>query len=406
MTNEQKTLNKIFVYLIISGCCNIILLFALLFVVFKETPPQPFLMPKPQEMVVTSDKSNGEWIKIYKNLSTNELYSLLSNSEKVDEGYTKRDLALATLVNFHYFDLKRAVQKKVQKRRALTPLLRNGKPLEVVLFTGLDDQDFLTIQNFIKTEKWPITTRGLFKQLKKNEDSSLEDAFYLTPEFSAIEALVSRSKIPLSKKEILNILLEGTYSTIESFYDQQKIVQDLSSSNRQKFLLKYIEQKSSAAALSLLKTDPSFAVKKLDDHHIILLLELLNEKNPLIERFALALLASPRSDEVWKAAANRLYALSSEKPPEKFDHQQILAHFFPKPILMNKPLMEVPLEKAKPPAPSTPTFIPRDKLYVVQEGDSLWKISRRFKLSVETIIDHNQLKSDFLKPGTVLKIPF
>ena len=43
--------------------------------------------------------------------------------------------------------------------------------------------------------------------------------------------------------------------------------------------------------------------------------------------------------------------------------------------------------------------------YVVKKGDSLWKISRRYKTSVEAIMKQNNLKNDLLKPGTTLKIP-
>jgi len=44
-------------------------------------------------------------------------------------------------------------------------------------------------------------------------------------------------------------------------------------------------------------------------------------------------------------------------------------------------------------------------IYVVQEGDSLWKISRRFNLKVDDIKLVNGLKSDTLKVGMTLKLP-
>jgi LysM repeat protein len=43
--------------------------------------------------------------------------------------------------------------------------------------------------------------------------------------------------------------------------------------------------------------------------------------------------------------------------------------------------------------------------YIVQEGDSLWKIARRFNVDMEILKEHNQLKSDAIRPGTTLKIP-
>lgn len=44
-------------------------------------------------------------------------------------------------------------------------------------------------------------------------------------------------------------------------------------------------------------------------------------------------------------------------------------------------------------------------IYVVQEGDSLWKISKRFGVKVEEIKKINHLKSDALKTGMILKLP-
>ena len=43
--------------------------------------------------------------------------------------------------------------------------------------------------------------------------------------------------------------------------------------------------------------------------------------------------------------------------------------------------------------------------YVVQKGDSLWKIAKKYNLSVDDIVDFNELTSLNLKIGDVLKIP-
>ena len=84
-----------------------------------------------------------------------------------------------------------------------------------------------------------------------------------------------------------------------------------------------------------------------------------------------------------------------------------------KPLVMtkqNQPKKIVPEKKSsgKAIAVKTPPAAPakkKDRLYIVQEGDNLWKISRRFKVDVNVLRGHNKLKSDALKPGTTLKIP-
>jgi len=43
--------------------------------------------------------------------------------------------------------------------------------------------------------------------------------------------------------------------------------------------------------------------------------------------------------------------------------------------------------------------------YTVQKGDSLWLISRKYNVNVQDIIDLNDLKSNVLSIGQVLKIP-
>ena len=46
-----------------------------------------------------------------------------------------------------------------------------------------------------------------------------------------------------------------------------------------------------------------------------------------------------------------------------------------------------------------------DNIYVVQKGDSLYKIANKFGLSVSKLKEFNSLKSDILSIGQVLKIP-
>jgi LysM repeat protein len=44
-------------------------------------------------------------------------------------------------------------------------------------------------------------------------------------------------------------------------------------------------------------------------------------------------------------------------------------------------------------------------MYIVENGDSLWKISRKFHVSIEEIMRANHLESERLRPGKQLEIP-
>lgn len=48
----------------------------------------------------------------------------------------------------------------------------------------------------------------------------------------------------------------------------------------------------------------------------------------------------------------------------------------------------------------------QEKLYVVQKGDSLWKIAHRFEVTILALKEYNHLQSDTLRPNMTLKIPY
>lgn len=407
---ENKQTRKLAGFLFLSGLMNIVFVSHFFYSIMRERPPIPYFEQKPanlkeQQTPFAIDHSNQEMIRRFKMESQEVLIAKLSDTEYVENGYRVCDLSLACLVAFHHFDLSRALLDDEQPRQIRYisySLKRDGKPSKVPVYAGLSDKQFKSIIEFAKRERFPMTPKGLFLNLKTpkgRENLFLVDAFYLTPEFASVATLFSRSDVRVEKQEILNVLLDGSFSMLSQFAEQQKQSQDLSSARRQYFLLEYIKHQSRFAAYLLLKTDGPQIVRKFDDAHIKMILSLLKDKTKDSCKFALTCLTSPRGDSVWELAAKRLYEYAGEVFPEKFDHGTALSKFLPDYIGFKphpKPHSELPL-KLKEELPRT--------FYIVQEGDSLWKISRKFDIDIDLLKKHNALSSDVLKPGTSLSIP-
>lgn len=425
MVDPHTRIAKLTRALYISGSINILLVAFLFYWVWREQPPAPYFENKPATRQETQkpfalSKSNGQILRQMRQMTFDQLVDKLKNSDLVDNGYSQRDLALATLVGIYEFDLKRALQGFAlpdQERTLVYGKFKDGSPAEIHVYPTLSEDHFKAIIAFATTEKWPLTTKGLYGTLKskisKNEplDPSLVDTFYLSPEFHHVEMLFTRSGKNIEKPQLISLISEGDWKHLSLFSEQQKAVQDLSEARRQQFLVDYIDQGSKTAAYLLLKTDPEFAQRKLDDQRVLVLLRLLLTNTPESKSYALAQLASPRSDAVLRLAAKRLYEYAGEVPPEKFNHRLALERFLPKsaalPLAITPPKPTPPKPIAAKPTPqkTTPPKTINPKTYLVREGDTLLVISRRFKVDVDALRKKNNLKSDSLKPGTPIQIP-
>lgn len=417
--------------LLISGTFNILLLAGIFYWIVREVSPRPYCELKPAEqqeeqLPLAINHANADVLRSFRLLPLEQLVAKLSDTQLVENGYTQRDLSLAALVSFHHFDISRALLGEAQpKQQRMMPYAKNreGGVLDVVVYPGLTEQQFQTIIKYAQTERWPLTSQGMFQLLRKQHgqyDPNLADAFFLTPEFLAVEMLFNRSEKNVEKKDLLTVLCQGDWKLFSSFVEQQRLVQDLSPARRQKFLIDFIESESRAAAYLMLKTDGAFALRKLDDEHVNIMLKLLVEKTPEAEQFTLALLTSPRSDSVLQNAGIKLFEYSGEPVPNKDITQAALARFVqPKPVSKVKPSTTIATPKKK----SSVTLSKKEKktiasvkqmskpsarrprMYVVTEGDSLWKIAKRFDIEIEVLRKSNRLKNDSLKPGTALFIP-
>lgn len=409
MDHKQDQKKRLIRALVISSAINILLLSTFFYWLVKETPPQPYCELKPvsvsKKPLIKIDKTTETVIRSLFSLSLEQLIGRLNHKEVIENGYSQRDLALGVLVSQWFFDLPRALANfptRMSERSIPCGKNRKGQEIALTVYPGMTDEHYQSIIQFTKSEKWPVTSQGLFLLLKKGlypDDNSLAESFFLTTEFMAVETLFSRSETSVSKLELQKMLLEGNWQMLELFTAQQKLSQDLSPARRQRFLLDYISKKSGTAAELLLKTDADFAAKKLDDHQLISVLSLLESKSEHAEKLAMLLLKSPRSDAVRHAAANKLYEFAGELKPQDNLYAAAIARFIPQ-VLPEKE-QEIVKPKVKQPGISS---IKKSVSHTVKEGDSLWKIAKKYQISVKALKEKNKLSSDTLKPGMVLTI--
>lgn len=392
--------------LIFSGTLNIGLLAAFAYSMLQEKF-DALSVPLPVQAAAKEDATNAQIFAAMEKFSFRELVSFLTNKDLAEEGYAKRDLAIAALAAFHHFNVEKALSNAPVQRRTLA--LSDGRTIEV--FPGLSDDHYEAIVRFAYQEKWPLTAKGLFAYLKKGaaNDETLAQAFQVTPEFYALQILFQTTEAPQDPATLIRLASEGSWELLEQFTKEQAQMLDLSVDKRRRLLLSYLALQSPTAAQILLRTDFVFSLKKLDDQGILDLLSLLQNKTEESERFCVELLRSPRSDAIWQSAAIRLYGYVGETLSAPADPKETLARFAPSSPASPAP---APVRSAAL-APAKPETRPEAKpdahlvtlYHVVSEGESLWKIARRYKVKVDDLVSLNGIEKDRLYPGMTLKIP-
>jgi hypothetical protein len=369
----------------ISGTLNIGLLATFAYTVLKDKEESLVLELQPQPQETPSTFTNAQLLKAYSLLPYQELLLRLENKDLIEEGLTRRDLSLSCLVAFHHFDIERVLGGTLLQKRYLP-----FSSTELTVYPGLNDAQFQAILQFARTEKWPLTTRGLFEELKRSKEPSLIEAFTLTTEFDTLHSLFAKTGTPLSPDTLITLISEGEWSTLTTFTAPLEFTPD----QRRALLLAYLPTSPQAAHL-LLCTDLEYTLKRFDDFQILFLLNTLRDPTPELEHFAKELLSSPRTDAVWQKAAALLYASLGEEIPTPYDHVQVLNRFLPQSLPAN--LLAQTKQAIKKTLPK--------KLHTVEPGDSLWKLSRKYHVSIEEIMRVNNLETEKLRTGRQLEIP-
>jgi LysM repeat protein len=390
---EKKYIKRVTSALIASALLNALLLGALCYVLLSRSHlPKSSIVHTlvPKYEVLAEEKSSSaslaEVILAFKNAPFHRLVQELCNDAMIENGYRFRDVALAYLISLHQFDLCRASGHCHSKLQLLS---NNETKLSFAL--DLNESDYQAIARFAATEEWPFTGCRLFSLLEQKPTESLKNAFYLTREFSSISLLFAAAGAKISSDTLLQMILAGNWETLSFFAEKTP---PYSAELRQEALVAYLHHKSPLAAELLLALEPLYAVKQLSNEDVLLMLSLIKTPSKAIEKYAQAILASPRPETVTLEAAKSLYAFAKEEPPSPWSLKIAKKRFLSKQeekVSMQKPVQQLSASK-------------QAICHKVQPGDSLWKIAKKYNVSIEKIKELNNLKSDVLLQGKALKI--
>jgi len=352
--------------LIISVALNLGLLATFMTFILREKKIETLLQVKASlksaQRIKSISQSNAEVLEEYEQASFANLLLELENEELLEQGYSRRDLALACLVAYHHFDLQRALPGiEVQKRS----FAYTNSEKVIDLMPGLDQERFQVISYFARTEMWPLTAQGLFEEMRHRRQEipeSLRESFFLSKEFYQVERAFNRLPFVFTRDTLLHLLLDGNWELIKQVSREIELHPRGEIEQIGAFLAGF--KSSKLAAYLLVALDPNYPYTQFSDEQLHHFIGLLDQQTEEAAVFLNRVATSVRSDSMRQMAVEKVSAWGKKV-----------------------------------------TYTSKDKEYVVKKGDSLWSLSRQFDISVERIRALNDLESDVLNPGQVLRIP-
>lgn len=343
----------------------------------------------------------------------------LSNQEVVEDGYSRGALALAVLIANFDFDIQRSMGTRALQKRFVK--IDEGKT-SYELIAGLDRSDFAQIQQFAHQERWPITAQGLHKLIQQNvsEDRSsknrderhlLADAFMSSNVFACFERLFPND---IPKSDLV---------TITQYLDWNQLAKILTSNlapthkverhrawQRRQMLIDAVNRGCKTAAYMLILCDFDYTVRHTSDSDLAQLLCLLDTYTAEAMNVALGVLKSSRENNIRALAAKKAGDFLDIPLPRE-DQWKWLAQAFlgnahsgqrlwPIDLLqVDSEPVEIAAEDLEPEKP-----FGNERMHIVQRGDSLWKLSKKYGLSIQQLMALNDMTQDLLKIGQILQI--
>ncbi len=357
-------------------------------------------------------------LSAYAALDYDALLSLLDDTSPKSDGYTARDCALSALVSRHYFHIDRALGGQPLQKQTVVVTEPDGTSRSYTLIGGLSDGQYVQIAAFAKHELVPYTFEGLFYKLKQSGLScgpELQAACKHSHVYRQIEEGLNRDR-KLSDEFVFQLMACAEWSEITA------LVQAPYPAGRRAFFEALLKRQPAMAASGLLSVDFMYALHSLDDQTVVHVLSVLKDDDRQTKEYALKLFLSPRRNDVRQAAQSKLCGILHLNPEEE-TRDSLLKRMGMASVPAKSAPTPVPLVTKKPAAvlPPKPVAKPKEVVkrvsepvkpkpkpllvHIVRPKESLWSISRKYKVDVEKIKKANHLNSDRLSPGTALRIP-
>ncbi|ACZ33569.1 lysM domain protein [Chlamydia pneumoniae LPCoLN] len=290
--------------------------------------------------------------------SLDDLISLFKD-ERYMYGRPIKLWALSVAIASHHIDITPVLSKP------LTYTELKGSSVRWLL-PNIDLKDFPVILDYLRCHKYPYTSKGLFLLIEKmvQEGWVDEDCLYhfcSTPEFLYLRTLLVGADVQASSvASLARMVIRCGSERFFHFCNEESRTSMISATQRQKVLKSYLDCEESLAALLLLVHDSDVVLHEFCDEDLEKVIRLMPQESPYSQNFFSRLQHSPRRE---------LACMSTQR-------------------------VEAPRVQED-----------QDEEYVVQDGDSLWLIAKRFGIPMDKIIQKNGLNHHRLFPGKVLKLP-
>lgn len=250
------------------------------------------------QVKATRPFTNKEVLQAYQKLSMKDLIAKLDDYKFIEHGYRECDVALAVLVKDFDFDLFRALEYYPNEMKPLLVAKDEFYPL----FPGLAIEDFQSIHLFAQKEKWPMTFKGMLKQLKqqKNPRRSLKKALQSQLEYHYLYNFLY--PIQLNEDLIIEVLRESPTDWICSFIDTISSENESHQKLYQDFFINLIVSGLEMPSVLYIKYFWDDAVHKLSDDLVHQLIINFTQQCPLRASYCEQISKSPRSKIVIEEA--------------------------------------------------------------------------------------------------------